>query len=223
MIDQDERAQDAERANKSYMQRNEDERKARLERNNIFAAKVKEVGGFLGKEWSFADKRGAEWLDAPCPTFTLTKRDGETLYFYFGNDRRLNISGQSPDGANMAAWAGYRIGVSPGKKASAIAMDIQRRLLPDYLPAFQTAAETKRDYLAIMALAAKKATEVAEVFGTTPRTSGGGEFTIYTNKPGFGSPTIKIQATPGGWGVRIEGTISASTLDALVEHAGTVK
>ena len=104
----------------------------------------------LGKPWKFNALRDpSNW------SFELIDGHGRGLFFRceYGASKKYRISGNfSASKTGRHYGKGHSIGVSRSRAAKAIAADITRRLLPDYLAAFDTAvaryhAEKERDHM----------------------------------------------------------------------------
>lgn len=134
------------------------------------------VAPLLGDGWTFKDDPN-HWGG------TVLGPDGADLFFRM-DGKRLQISGSYPHGTHQKVW-GYEhhsITVSPDRSDEAIAKDIQRRLLPKYLPELANVLERLRLHDEGANAQAEVAKDLARVLGTTP---GVGEVSIYRSEHGI--------------------------------------
>ena len=122
-------------------------------------AKVEEIALYLGKPWKF--NRLGEPFDG---WFEVIDGSGRSLCFRV-DDRKFKISGHFPRGKTSPWHDDYQtIGVSIARPAKGIATDIMRRLMPDYLNAYDRAATRyqeewqKENRLSLMAQTLMKVT-----------------------------------------------------------------
>lgn len=124
-----------------------------------------EVAPLLGDGWTFKD-------DPQHFGGTVLGPDEADLFFRM-DGKRLVISGSYPDGAYNKAY-GYethRITVSPGRPAEAIAKEVQRRLLPHYLPTLATVLRRIQQHDEGVDGQRRAAAELAAIVGEEPRES----------------------------------------------------
>lgn len=97
-------------------------------------AKVEEIALYLGKPWKFSRLgEPSSWR------FEIIDGCGRGLYFRLEKER-FKIGGLFPRKKRIAYRNDYtEISVSLHRCAKSIAADISRRLLPDYLKAYETA------------------------------------------------------------------------------------
>lgn len=93
------------------------------------------------------------------PTAELIGPDGMTLFFWGGREPgKIRISGRFPSWGRWGRADGYRcltrlknhIGVSINRAPAAIAADIQRRLMPQYVTYYALAKQEKAETIARM-------------------------------------------------------------------------
>ena len=97
-------------------------------------AKVEEIALYLGKPWKYSRLgEPSNWR------FEIIDGCGRGLYFRLEKER-LKIGGSFPRKKCIAYRNDYKeISVNLHRCAKSIAADISRRLLPDYLKAYETA------------------------------------------------------------------------------------
>ena len=97
-------------------------------------AKVEEIALYLGKPWKYS------WLGEPSNwRFEIIDGCGRGLYFRLEKER-FKISGSFPRKKCIAYRNDYKeISVNLHRNSKDIAADISRRLLPDYLKAYEAA------------------------------------------------------------------------------------
>ncbi len=97
-------------------------------------AKVEEIALYLGKPWKYS------WLGEPSQwRFEIIDGCGRGLYLRLEKER-FKIGGSFPRKRCIAYRNDYiEISVNLHRCAKSIAADISRRLLPDYLKAYETA------------------------------------------------------------------------------------
>lgn len=150
-----------------------------------------------------------EWRDRSNPDYaggSITRDDGAELFLRIEGGR-LTISGQYPVGwyQKGGRTEHFNIGVSPGRGAAVIAREIERRLLPDYLPEFARVVQAIAEHDRQEAARDDVAGRLAKVVNTSARD---GEFTLY-RLPGNVYGNIRVGY--GGDRVRVE--ISGLTPD----------
>lgn len=107
---------------------------------NDYRALVQEVALYLGQPWkyNFLKYQGErEWRAE------IIDGTGRGLFFSYDEKGRFEISGQFPRDRTRYG-SREKIGVSTHRTAKSIAQDIERRLLPDYLAAYE---EARKRYL----------------------------------------------------------------------------
>ncbi len=142
----------------------------------VYQALVREVAGILGwtcdPPWEDADV----WAGIGLPT-------GERLTFYcsrFTGKPRLEISGRFLP--NYGPYnSPHEITVAGDRTAFAIAADIQRRLLPGYLVAYQESAARETADKAAQARDESLATELAGICGAQVVRDNPDHFQLYGN------------------------------------------
>lgn len=156
------------------------------------------VAPLLGDGWTFKDDP-SHWGG------TVLGPDDADLFFRM-DGKRLVVSGSYPHGAynKVYGYETHRITVSPDRPYEAIAKDIQRRLLPGYLPELASVLDRVRKHDEGVDAQTRVADELAAILGETPRA---GEVGIYQTTHGtYG----KVRVLHGGDHVSLE----LSNLDA---------
>ncbi len=106
--------------------------------------------------------------DRPVDLWASIVRDGARLVFYFDTwKKRIRISGAFP--RDFAPYGKtFEITVAADRPAAAVAKDIERRLLPEYLPAAAQAIERQADWDNRNAAARALTKELAAMIGSKP-------------------------------------------------------
>jgi hypothetical protein len=114
--------------------------------------RIRQIGGFLatalGEGWG--PDTSPFWKDATHAT-RIVGPDGATLFLRLGSENsnrrgRLIISGAYPEGSSALYGVEYHeITVDATKSPDVIARDINRRLLPSYLPELATVTARLQD------------------------------------------------------------------------------
>lgn len=111
----------------------------------------------------------------------LTNADGARIYLRYDTyKKRVHVGCTLPDdghGNRFGPPYGKQvpsITVSPMKTAEAVANDIRRRVLPEYLPMYAEAAEKKRNWVAMVNDDAAFAARLGEALGVKPWRANGG-------------------------------------------------
>lgn len=94
-------------------------------------AKIEEIALYLGKPWKFSRLESSNWR------FEIIDGTGRGLCLRLDGDK-IRISGIFPRHKCRAYSSDYQtIGVSMARHSKDIAADILRRLMPDYLKAYE--------------------------------------------------------------------------------------
>lgn len=173
---------------------------------------AREVAPLLGEGWVFDDRDSAG--------ASIAGPDDAELFFYlgYGSKGKVTISSSYPNGTYQKVWKydRFEIGVSVSRGAAVIAKEIQRRLLPDYLPELARVRQAIADHDAAEARRDSVAEVLGKIVGSEAR---GGEIRLYHSGGYHGA----INVGHGGDNVRIElGGLSSEQaeliLSALVAH-----
>jgi len=111
---------------------------------------------------------------------------------YSDRDKKLIVTGAFPRG-DRGDYGPYRkhqpVGISPTKPAEAIARDIARRLLPDYLPAHAVAVESKQRDVEAHGKGLMTAQVLGVILGDEPGDSNAGGWKLIR----YGTPNICVE------------------------------
>lgn len=103
---------------------------------------ARDIAAALGAPWAYKPGRGDELAHYA----EIVHKDGYGVTMFQHTREPLHFAGEFPAGA----YLGYQvarpsINCSPDKSPAQLARDITRRLLPDYLPLWEKAAQQVRD------------------------------------------------------------------------------
>lgn len=193
---------------------------------NEFLPLAEDIAKALSEDWTVKPSDASEggWR------VRMVRSTGGTVAVWRDRDHpdKVTLDGQFPDPPNGVRYSdvqhlapkhdAHRIRVNPSRGPVVIAREIERRLLPDYLPALATWEAHMQQKAAAFEAQQKMLRILADILNTKPRKGSRNDHPEYVEWSPFGQGVARFVVDKDGDGARLESThLSAEQAVAVAE------